>query len=151
MNFTADTLNHHGPGELEIDGDRRASLATIGHRARGILRAAALLAATTVFLVQPGETFAQETRAETIRQEQADKQSTVTPPELNRAEKIVQRLADWGWLTGEPRGVYPVLDSVYPGGGFAAGLGARKPFGDDGAISVIGAYSINSFWRARRT
>ena len=30
--------------------------------------------------------------------------------------------------------VYPLLDSVYPGGGFAAGLGARKPFGDDGAI-----------------
>ena len=51
--------------------------------------------------------------------------------------------------TGEPRGVYPLFDSVYPGGGFAAGLGARKPFGDDGGISVIGAYSINSFWRAQ--
>ena len=56
----------------------------------------------------------------------------------------MNRLEDWGWLTGEPRGVYPVLDSVYPGGGFAAGLGARKPFADDGAISVIGAYSISS-------
>jgi hypothetical protein len=149
MNFTADTLNHHRPGELEIDGDRRASLATIGHRARGILRAAALLAATTVFLVQPGETFAQETRAETIRQEQADKQTTVTPPTLNRAEKVIHRLEEFGWITGETRGVYPVLDSVYPGGGFAAGLGARKPIGDDGGIGVIGAYSINSFWRVQ--
>jgi outer membrane protein assembly factor BamA len=45
--------------------------------------------------------------------------------------------------------VYPVFDSVYPGGGFAGGLGARKPVGDDGAISVMGAYSINSFWRAQ--
>ena len=95
------------------------------------------------------EVTSQDTRAEIIRQEQADKLRTVTPPELNRAEKIVNRLEDWGWLTGEPRGVYPLLDSVYPGGGFAAGLGARKPFGDDGAISVIGAYSINSFWRAQ--
>ena len=95
------------------------------------------------------EVTSQETRAERIRQEQADKLRTVTPPELSGAEKIVHRLEDWGWLTGEPRGVYPVLDSVYPGGGFAAGLGARKPFGDDGAISVIGAYSINNFWRAQ--
>ena len=95
------------------------------------------------------EVTSPETRTEIIRQEQADKLRTVTPPELSRAEKIVRRLEDWGLLTGEPRGVYPVLDSVYPGGGFAAGLGARKPFGDDGAISVIGAYSINSFWRAQ--
>ena len=39
--------------------------------------------------------------------------------------------------------------SVYPGGGFAAGAGVRKPFGDDGASTCIGGYSINSFWRAR--
>ena len=113
------------------------------------VRGAALLAAATMLVVPPGLAMAQETRTEIIRQEQADKLRTVTPPELNRAEKIVNRLEDWGLLTGEPRGVYPLLDSVYPGGGFAAGLGARKPFGDDGAIGVIGAYSINSFWRAQ--
>jgi hypothetical protein len=113
------------------------------------LRGAALIAAATMFLVTPGQAMAQETRAEIVRQEQADKLRTVTPPELNRAEKILNRLENWGLLTGEPRGVYPLLDSVFPGGGFAAGLGARKPFGDDGAISVIGAYSINSFWRAQ--
>ena len=49
----------------------------------------------------------------------------------------------------EPRGFYPLLDSVYSGGGFAAGLGARTPIGDNGAINVIGAYSINSFWRTQ--
>jgi outer membrane protein assembly factor BamA len=97
----------------------------------------------------PGQAMAQETRAEIIRQEQAEKLRTVTPPELNGAEKFVNLLEQWGLLTAEPRGIYPVLDSVYPGGGFAAGLGARKPFGDSGAISVIGAYSINSFWRAQ--
>ena len=113
------------------------------------VRGAALLAAVTMLVVPPGLAMAQETRTEIIRQEQADKLRTVTPPELNRAEKIVNRLEDWGLLTGEPRGVYPLLDSVYPGGGFAAGLGARKPFADDGAIGVIGAYSINSFWRAQ--
>jgi hypothetical protein len=149
MKFTADTLIDHGPRELEPDGYRRESLATIGHRARGILRAAARLAATTVFLVQPGQAMAQETRAETIRQEQADKQTTVTPPTLNRAEKIIYKLGEFGWTTGEPRGVYPLFDSVYPGGGFAAGLGARQPFGDDGAVSVLGAYSWRGFWRVQ--
>ena len=113
------------------------------------MRGAALLAVATMLLFPPGLAMAQETRTEIIRQEQADKLRTVTPPEPNRAEKIVNRLEDWGLLTGEPRGVYPLLDSVYPGGGFAAGLGARKPFGDDGAIGVVGAYSINSFWRAQ--
>jgi hypothetical protein len=149
MKCTTDSFNHDGPGELALDGYRRGSLATIGYRARGGLRAAALLAAATVFLVLPGQAMAQETRAETIRQEQAAKQGTVKPPEMNRAEKILYRLGEWGWVADEPRGVYPVFDSVYPGGGFAGGLGARKPVGDDGAISVMGAYSINSFWRAQ--
>ena len=102
-----------------------------------------------MFLVPAGQAMAQDSRAEIIRQEQADKLRIVTPPEKNRAERIVDRLDKWGWLTTEPRGFYPLLDSVYPGGGFAAGLGARTPFGDNGAISVIGAYSINSFWRAQ--
>jgi hypothetical protein len=61
------------------------------------VRGAALLAAATMFPVPPGHAMAQETRAEVIRQEQADKLRTVTPPELNLAEKIVNRLEDWGW------------------------------------------------------
>ncbi len=110
---------------------------------------AALLAVATMLVVPPGQAMAQETRTEIIRQEQADKLRALTPPALSRAEKIVNRLEDWGWLTGEPHGVYPLLASVYPGAGVAAGLGARKPFGDDGAISAIGAYSLNGFWKAQ--
>ena len=113
------------------------------------VRAAALFAAAAMFLAFADQAIAQETRAEIIRREQAEKLQAVRPPELNAAEKIVNRLEDWGLLTGEPRGVYPVFDSVYPGGGFAAGLGARKPFRDNGAINVMGAYSVNSFWRAQ--
>jgi hypothetical protein len=90
------------------------------------MRAAALLAAATVWLVQPGQAMAQETRAESIRQEQAEKKGTVTPPELNRAEKVVYRLGKWGLTTGEPNGVFPLFDSVYPGGGFAGGVHTEK-------------------------
>ena len=54
------------------------------------MRGAALLAVATMLLFAPGLAMAQETRTEIIRQEQADKLRTVTPPEPNRAEKIVQ-------------------------------------------------------------
>jgi hypothetical protein len=149
MESTTDSIITRGIGAAALDARRRTPLATIGHRARRGPRAAALLAAAAVFLVHPALAKAQDTRAETIRQEQADKQSTVTPPTLNRGERIIHRLDEFGWITGEPRGIYPVFDSVYPGGGFAAGLGGRKPFGDDGAFSVLGAYSWRGFWRVQ--
>jgi Omp85 superfamily domain len=149
MKSTTDSIITPGIGAAALDARRRTPLATIGHHARGGPRAAALLAAVTVFLIHPGLATAQDTRAEAIRQEQADKQSTVTPPTLNRGERIINRLEEFGWITGEARGIYPVVDSVYPGGGFAAGLGGRKPLGDDGAFNVLGAYSLNSFWRAQ--
>ncbi len=92
---------------------------------------------------------AQDTRAEAIRQEQAAKQQVMAPSRPNAAERIIDRLEDWGLIVGAPRGVYPWFGSVYPGGGFAAGLGVRKPFGDDGAVNVFGGYSIATFARAQ--
>ena len=91
---------------------------------------------------------AQDTRAETIREQQAHKQNVISAPVLNRAEVIIDRLEDWGFLMGQPRGVYPWLGSVFPGGGVAAGAGLRKPFGDDGAVNVTGGSSIDRYWRA---
>ena len=58
---------------------------------------------------------------------------------------MIDRLEHWGLIAGAPRGVYPWFGSVYPGGGFAAGAGVRKPFGDDGAVNVFGGYSITAF------
>ena len=116
--------------------------------ARRSLHAAGSLVIAAVLLVASRPAIAQETRAEAIREQQAEKQRVVAPPAWNRAEIIIDRLENWGFLTGDPRGVYPWFGSVYPGGGFAAGAGVRKPFGDDGAVNVFGGYSIGSFWRA---
>jgi hypothetical protein len=103
-----------------------------------------------------GQTFvgldlaaAQDTRAEVIRQQQADRQQRLRPPQPNGVERFLDRLEDWGLITGSPRGFYPWFGSVYPGGGFAAGLAARKPFRDDGAFSIFGGYSIGGFSRAQ--
>ena len=92
---------------------------------------------------------AQDTRAETIRQEQAAKQQELEPPRQNGVERLIEHLEDWGFIAGAPRGLYPWFGSVYSGGGFAAGAGVRQPFGDDGAFNVFGGYSIASFSRVQ--
>jgi hypothetical protein len=112
------------------------------------LLAAALLAATLVPL-GADPLFAQESRVDTIREEQALKGRVLAPPVPTRAEAVIDRLATWGLFTGQPlQGAYPWLGSVFPGGGVAAGAGVRQPVGDDGAVNVFGGYSIDRFWRA---
>ena len=66
-------------------------------------------------------TAAQETRAEDIRQQQVEKRETVAPQGPNPAARVIDRLEDWGFFAGAPRGPYPWFGSVYPGGGFAGG------------------------------
>jgi hypothetical protein len=103
----------------------------------------------TLFCVALTPAMAQETRADVIQQEQAEKRQQIRPPESNGLERLLDRLEDWGFITGDPHGFYPWFGSVYPGGGFAAGVGGRKPFGDDGALNAFGAYSINTFARGQ--
>ena len=114
------------------------------------VRLAAVAAFITAALAAPlNPAAAQETRAEVIRDEQAEKKQKLAPPRPNAAERLLDRLEDWGLITGAPRGLYPWFGSVYPGGGFAAGAGVRVPFGDDGAFNVFGGYSIATFARAQ--
>jgi hypothetical protein len=87
---------------------------------------------------------AQDTRADVIRQQQAERQQRVSPPQKNIAERTLDRLEKWGFISAPARGVHPWFGSVYPGGGFAAGAGMRQEFGDDGALTVITGYSIRS-------
>jgi hypothetical protein len=107
-----------------------------------------LLAATLLLPVADGAA-AQDSRAETIREQQAARQQVLAPPRPNRAEVLIDRLEDWGVFTGEPvRGLYPWLGSVFPGGGVGGGAGVRQSIGDDGSVNVFGGYSASGFWRA---
>lgn len=148
MDTTLDTIDGSRSGEPSPH-DPRGPFATFAYWPRYRMRVAALLAVVAIFQVDPARAVAQETRSEAIRQAQAEKKQTVTPPQPNRAEVVISRLGDLGYIEGNPRGVYPLVDSIYPGGGIALGLGARKPFGDDGAINVMGGYSISQFWRVQ--
>src|SRR5688572_10119402 len=98
-----------------------------GESRRAAPRKAERLYAAVIFsaaLATPFVTFdsawAQETRADVIRQEQGARQQQVRRPEPNGVERLIDRLEDWGVITGAPRGFYPWFGSVYPGAGFAA-------------------------------
>lgn len=112
-------------------------------------RPAIAAAALTLLLVAVDQSAAQQTRAEVIQQAQARKAQTLQPPRPNTAERLMTRLEEWGLVAGAPRGVYPWLGSVYPGGGFAGGVGFREPFRDDGALNVFGGFSVGTFARAQ--
>jgi hypothetical protein len=92
---------------------------------------------------------AQETRNEVLQAAQRDKLQRLEPPRPNGVERVIERLEEWGLIAGEPRGFYPWLGSVFPGGGFAGGLGVRKPFGDDGAFNMFGGYSVGAYSRVQ--
>jgi hypothetical protein len=96
----------------------------------------------TTIVAGAGSAIAQDSRADAIRQQQAERQQHLSPPQKNTAERLLERLERWGFISGPPRGVYPWGGSIYSGGGFAAGAGARQPFGDDGAVNVFSGYSI---------
>ena len=89
--------------------------------------------------------YAQASRYDEHSQQQTQKAAIVVPVQKNLAEKVFDRLEDWGVLTGTPKGVYPWGGSVYSGGGFALGAGYRRGYGDTGAVNVLGGYSIRNY------
>ena len=85
---------------------------------------------------------AQDTRAEEMRRQQSERQQRVYPPQPTMAERAIDRLEQWGFISGPPRGAYPWMGSIYPGSGVAGGAGVRMAFGDDGALNVLAGRSI---------
>jgi Omp85 superfamily domain len=69
--------------------------------------------------------LAQTGRADLIGEEQAKKAQALRPETPNRAEEFINRYLS-NVFAPEPVGVYPSLDSVFPGGGFALGVGYQR-------------------------
>jgi len=106
-----------------------------------------LMVGLTSIVFDVARANAQDTRADVVSQQQADRQPQLHPPQPTIVEQVFTRLERYGFV-GPAEGVYPWIGSVYPGGGYAAGAGLRKPFGDDGALNMFGGYSISTYTRA---
>jgi hypothetical protein len=105
-----------------------------------------LVVATVALLLNmtaPPVASAQETRAEHIAAKQKEKSEQVTPYQPSRFERIMTRFEDN--FVSPPNGFYPLLGSVYPGGGFTPGLGYRQFYARRAVWDVIGLYSVRNY------
>jgi hypothetical protein len=95
--------------------------------------------------LHPSISAAQETRAGTIAEAQAEKAKQLKPYQPNKAERIALDMKRKFLET--PNGFYPWFDSVYSGGGFTLGGGYRRFYGDRTFWNARGLYSAKSYKR----
>src|SRR5262245_29825516 len=100
-----------------------------------------LAIAVCVVVVAPAS--AQETRADAIAAEQAEKAKQLQPYQPTRAEEIALRAKHA--LVDTPSGLYPAFGSVMGGGGFALGAGYRQFTGDRAFIDLRGLFTIRAY------
>jgi hypothetical protein len=94
-------------------------------------------------IVIPMSAAAQDSRAESIAAEQAEKAKDLKPYTPSAAERFV--LAIKQDFLETPNGFYPYLASVYSGGGFTLGAGYRRYYGERTQWNLRGLYSIKSY------
>lgn len=103
-----------------------------------------LALAAACLLLAAAPLGAQETRAGEIAARQAAKAAAPEPPPLSRAERVTQWVQD-RLLTQRSSSVFPVLDSVYGGGGVTLGAGYRRAFADHSFWTAKGLYSVRGY------
>jgi outer membrane protein assembly factor BamA len=110
-------------------------------RARGVLSAAFF---ALVLTAGPARAVhAQDTRAEEIAAKQKEKAAQAAPYQPTQFEKIMTRVEEN--FVSPPSGIYPLLGSVYSGGGFTPGLGYRRFYARRAVWDVVGLYSFKNY------
>jgi hypothetical protein len=95
-----------------------------------------------VYLAIPVSVRAQETRADVIAAQQAQKAKDLNPYTPGRVEVVFEELRRR--FVEQPNGIYPYFGSVY-GGGFMLGAGYRRLVGEASQWYVHGLYSIRQY------
>ena len=93
------------------------------------------------FMLAASQASAQDSRADEIARQQAEKSQKLMPNTATGAEKTLE------WLEGhftDPDTVYLTFGGLYPSGGFAPGLALRRAFGH-ARFNVGGAYSLRNY------
>jgi len=99
-------------------------------------------AAMALLLLFAAPARAQETRAQFLAQEHAQKAAGAPVDTPDPLEAWLDRVDS---LIASPRRVYTFIGSVMPGGGIAAGPGYRRRFGDSGRIDMHAAWSVRNY------
>jgi hypothetical protein len=105
-------------------------------------RSGALLASVLVLTVAGRAPVWAQTRAEEIARQQEEKARALTPSHWNRAEVFFDQVESGKWFLLTPRGWYPLIGSISPGGGLAGGGGYRHYIGYDSYLDASAALSI---------
>jgi hypothetical protein len=120
-----------------------------------VLRVFVFFTVSTLIVVSASAQTAEDdapTRAALIAREQEAKARTAAPYEPDRVERYFARIEERGIpFLSPPRGVYPAIGSIYPGGGLGWGGGYRYAVGDDGAIDAHALFSLATYKRIEAT
>src|SRR5688572_18620030 len=84
---------------------------------------------------------AQDSRAAELAAQQADKSKRLAPNTASKAERALE------WFEGhitDPNTFYLTFGGLYPSGGFAPGLAARRAIGH-ARLNAGGAYSVRGY------
>jgi hypothetical protein len=100
--------------------------------------------ATLAPLLVPSLALAQDSRAESLRQQRAAKAQQLAPHHPSLFEKLTL-FAGEKESGGKPLGWYPYFGSIFTGGAVAVGAGYRLPFRDTGQIELEGAISYRLY------
>ena len=84
---------------------------------------------------------AQQTRADEIAQQQAEKSKQLRPNTATGMERALDWFEDH---FTDPNTAYLTFGGIYPSGGFAPGVAVRRAFGH-ARLNVGGAYSVRSY------
>jgi hypothetical protein len=92
-------------------------------------------------LAAPAPASAQESRADEIARQQAEKSKHLTPNTASTVERALDRFEAH---FNDPNTVYLTFGGLYPSGGFAPGVAVRHAFGH-ARLNVGGAYSLRNY------
>lgn len=106
------------------------------------LQCLALLALVYTCAATPVTLHAQDSRADVIAAQQAEKARNLRAPEPGRVEVVVEELRRR--FVEEPNGIYPYFGSVY-GGGLMVGAGYRRLVGEFSQWHIRGLYSVRQY------
>ena len=109
-----------------------------------LVRAVACTAA--LLLLNPVTAAAQNSRAEIIAEQQAEKAQHLAPEEAGRFERAIVRIMGSPLLAGNG-GFYPWVGSVFPGSGLAGGVGYLGRYPRAISVTTFAGASINGSHR----